>query len=123
MIFSMESCDDCLLRILVLPNERVTVEDTMRGIRDRIAADSTARILGEESIKIAREDGHTLVKEETLGQPAKGPETAGRHVKTRYVTFNHAGDKYYFLLRSPSNRFPTDDLAFEGLLAKFRFGT
>jgi hypothetical protein len=40
---------------------------------------------------------------------------------TRYVTFNHGEDKYYFVQREPSARFGADEDAFERLLAKLHF--
>jgi len=103
-----------------------SLKDTVATIRDHIAEDPTATKLGEEPIQVAKEEAYTLVKEETVPPAAapadaKAPSPAGKRVKTRYVTFNHAGTKYYLLLRAPSDRFPGDDSAFESLLAKFHF--
>jgi hypothetical protein len=43
-------------------------------------------------------------------------------VRTRYVTFGYQEDKFYLVLKAPSDRFPADDAAFEKMLSRFRLG-
>lgn len=132
MIFTTPSCGDCFLRILVTTlesgsanAEAGTLQGAVKAIKEHIASDPASRILGEEEIKVAKKDAYTIIKEEPdAANPTEGAaknDSGGHVIKTRFVTFNNGGDRYYLLLKSPGNRFPADDTKFETLLAKFRF--
>ena len=54
------------------------------------------------------------------GPPGPGGSESKR-LLTRYVTFNHGDDKYYLVLRSPSERFSADEDSFADLLKRFSF--
>lgn len=123
-------CEECLLRVMVSPGNTLPLMETVRAILDQVESIPTARVVGQEPIRIAREEAYTVVKEETVAEAAPSTPPAeeaerkpDRKVRTRFVTFGHAGDKYYIVLRAPEERFASDDAEFERLLARFRFGS
>lgn len=139
MTFTTRSCDECFLRILVTTppvtegangKDTDSLEEAVQAIKEHIASERRSRLLGEEEIRVARKDAYTLIKEESVPPnaaktpvAAKGSPVPEAVLKTRYVTFHNGGDRYFLVLKSPANRFPSDDTAFEALLAKFRFGS
>lgn len=143
MEFYAPGCEPCLLRVRVSPGNTLSLDGTIRAIQVQIAENPAARVLEQYTIKVARESGYTLVKEEPPTEQPPNPETVPaadgaspeqktpgtdevavkwtRATRTRYVTFDHRSDKYYVLLRAPVDRFPADDAALDKLLAHFRF--
>jgi len=108
------SCDECVLRVLVSPGNTDSLDTTVRALKKQVASEPSAHVIDEQRTRVAREAAYTLVKEET---PDAGPR-----ILTRYVTFNHGEDKYYFVLREPAAQFGTDEDGFEKVLSKLRFG-
>lgn len=128
VVLVVPRCDECVLRILVSPGNTDSLETTVRALKKQVASEPGARLLDEQKTRVAREAAYTIVKEDAPqpGASAKGdspPAAGGERVLTRYVTFNHGEDKYYFVLREPSDRFHDDEDAFERLLSKLRFGS
>jgi len=126
VVLVVPKCDECVLRILVSPGNTDSLDTTARALKKQVASEPAAQVIDEQRIRVAREPAYTLVKEEAAdtAAPAKGtdPEASkGPRIFTRYVTFNHGEDKYYFVLREPAGRFGEDEDAFERLLAKLRF--
>ncbi len=134
MEFSSASCGECLVKILVSAGNELPIEETVRGIKRQIFQDPEAVIVDEEVVRIAREKGYTLIREDLLREPAPrgvadqpqapgaaAAPPAGKRIMTRYVTLNHAGSKYYLMLKAPRERFGAEDRLFEGLLETFRF--
>ena len=125
IVLFVADCDECILRILVSPGNTDSLDTTARALKKQVASDPSAEVLDEQRIRVARQPAYTLVKEETTEiAPAKGsgaPATKGPRILTRYVSFNHGEDKYYFVLREPASRFADHEDAFERLLAKLRF--
>jgi len=113
IVLSDPRCEECVLRILVSPGNTDSLEITARALKKQVATEPSAHVLDEQKTRVAREAAYTLVKEET-------PESGAR-ILTRYVTFNHGEDKYYFVLREPAARFKDDEDGFEHLLSKLRF--
>ena len=135
MEFSIGGCGECAFRILVSPGNDLPVEDTVRGIKQEILRDANAVIIDEEVVRIARQKGYTLIREDLVRDaPPKGiadqpaapgtasaDQTLGRRVRTRYVTLNHSSDKLYMMLKAPRERFAAEDGLFETLLESLRF--
>jgi len=113
IVLSDPRCEECILRVLVSPGNTDSLETTARALKKQVATEPSAHVLDEQKTRVAREAAYTLVKEET-------PESGAR-ILTRYVTFNHGEDKYYFVLREPAARFKDDEDGFEHLLSKLRF--
>jgi hypothetical protein len=113
IVLSAPNCEECVLRVLVSPGNTDSLETTARALKKQVASEPSAQVLDEQKTRVARQPAYTLVKQET---PESGPR-----ILTRYVTFNHGEDKYYFVLREPQARFAEDEGAFERLLSKLRF--
>jgi hypothetical protein len=120
-------CEECFVRVKVSPGNTLPLADTVKTILAQIQANPNAKVLGQEGITVAGENGYTVVKSESASEPESAPSDEPRpepvETKTRFVTFSHAGDKYYVVLRAPGNRFGKDDAALDKLLGKFRFGS
>jgi len=114
VVLVVPDCDECILRVLVSPGNTDSLETTVRALKKQVASEPSAHVIDEQRTRVAREAAYTLVKEET---PDAGPR-----ILTRYVTFNHGEDKYYFVLREPAAQFGTDEDGFEKVLSKLRFG-
>jgi hypothetical protein len=140
MEFVRDGCEECTLRVLVSPGNNLPLADTIGAIRERITSDPNARIVGEERLKLARQDAYTVVKEERSSSressapasdtaegpspsPPPVPEQTSPVVRTRFVTFNRDRVKYYFVLRGPGGEFPAADVELEQILAKLRFAS
>jgi len=125
IVLVVPDCDECILRVLVSPGNTDSLETTARALKKQVASEPNAQILDEQKTKVVREAAYTLVKEETVEPEApKGsaaPAGRPKRVLTRYVTFNRGEDKFYFVLREPSDRFGEGEDAFERLLAKLQF--
>ena len=135
MVLSSASCGECALKVLISSGNSIAVEDTVRGIKQKIFKDADAVIIDEEVIRVAREKGYTLIREDLQREAvektapaspspegqAPAPDADGKRTRTRYVTFNHGGDKYYLVLRAPRDRFAAEDRLFEELLESLRF--
>lgn len=134
-----EECDGCMLRVLISPGNSLAIDETAREIKQEIFKDANTVIIDEEATRVAKERAYTIVKEEFREPPRKAPErgqasNAGPHpedsappadatarIFTRYVTFNHAGDKYYVMIRAPRASFRDLESAFQDSLTKLRF--
>jgi hypothetical protein len=126
IVLVVPNCDECILRVLVSPGNTDSLDTTVRALKKQVASEPNAHVIDEQRTRVAREPAYTLVKEETpeAEAPANGssaPPASGPRLLTRYVTFNHGEDKYYFVLREPASRFKADEDAFEHLLSKLRF--
>lgn len=114
IVLIVPGCDECILRVLVSPGNTDSLDTTVRALKKQVSSEPSSHVIDEQRTRVAREPAYTLVKEEA---PDAGPR-----ILTRYVTFNHGEDKYYFVLREPAARFGQDEDAFERLLSKLRFG-
>jgi len=133
MILLAEGCEECMIKVVVFPGRAVPVEETARVLRQEASSGENVEVLGEETTKIARETAFTVLVSERPAAPPPGapagggtaqPGTAagaGSAIVTRYVTFNHKGDKYYVMARGPRERFGAIDAALDRTLGKFRF--